>query len=105
MTSSASHLASIHGAHKQRLNIIRLSLPPTIVQPTNEPRQWLNFTNEIVEGAKLTASEDAAAWSAGTSVGAVSSTFLLVFGPPIGYYVGKAVHKKTVVNKVKERML
>jgi hypothetical protein len=67
--------------------------------------EWHQFTTEIVEGAKLTATEDAAAWSAGASVGAVSSAFLLVFGPPIGYYTGKAIHKKTVVKKVKERML
>lgn len=58
-----------------------------------------------MEGAKLSATEDAAAWSAGASVGAVSSAFLLVFGPPIGYYTGKAIHKKTVVKKAKERML
>lgn len=67
--------------------------------------EWHEFTTEIVEGAKLSATEDAAAWSAGASVGAVSSAFLLVFGPPIGYYTGKAIHKKTVVKKVKERML
>lgn len=67
--------------------------------------EWHHFTAEIVEAAKLTASEDAAAWTAGASVGAVSSAFLLVFGPPIGYYTGKAVHKKTVIKKVKERLL
>jgi hypothetical protein len=67
--------------------------------------EWHEFTTEIVENAKLSANEDAAAWSAGVSAGAVSSAFLLVFGPPIGYYTGKAIHKKTVVKKVKERML
>jgi hypothetical protein len=67
--------------------------------------EWHQFTSEIVHAAKLSASEDAAAWAAGVTTGAASSAFLLIFGPAVGYYTGKAIHKRTVAKKVKERLL
>jgi Domain of unknown function (DUF4646) len=66
--------------------------------------QWHQFSLEVVNAAKLSFSEDAAAWATGVGTGAASSAFLLVFGPAVGYYTGKAVHKKTVVKKVKEKL-
>ena len=67
--------------------------------------EWHQFTSEILNAAKLSASEDAAAWVAGVTTGAASSAFLLIFGPAVGYHTGKAIHKRTVVKKVKERLL
>jgi hypothetical protein len=66
--------------------------------------QWHQFSLEVVNAAKLSFSEDAAAWATGVGTGAASSAFLLVFGPVVGYYTGKSVHKKTVVKKVKEKL-
>jgi hypothetical protein len=66
--------------------------------------QWHQFSLEAVNAAKLTFREDAAAWATGVGTGAASSAFLLVFGPAVGYYTGKAVHKKTVIKKVKEKL-
>jgi hypothetical protein len=66
--------------------------------------QWHQFSLEVVNAAKLTFSEDAAAWAAGVGTGVGSSAFLLVFGPVVGYYTGKSIHKKTVAKKVKEKL-
>jgi hypothetical protein len=68
------------------------------------PDQWYQFSNQVVNAAKLTRSEDYAAWGTGIASGAVASPFLLVFGPVVGYYAGKSVHKKTVTKKVKEKL-
>ena len=59
--------------------------------------EWHQFTSEIVKAAKVSASDDAAAWT--TRVGAA-----LVLAPTLGYLAGKALHKKTVIRKAKERM-
>lgn len=66
--------------------------------------QWAQFTGEVLNAARITASEDAAAWAMGTSVGLISSPLLLVFAPMVGYAAGKSVHKKTVVKIVKEKL-
>ncbi|KAK6582071.1 hypothetical protein PZA11_005768 [Diplocarpon coronariae] len=68
------------------------------------PDQWLQFSSHVVKAAKLTSVEDKRAWTAGVASGAAASPFLLVFGPVVGYYTGKSVHKKTVVKKVQERL-
>ncbi|KAH7357051.1 hypothetical protein BKA65DRAFT_220616 [Rhexocercosporidium sp. MPI-PUGE-AT-0058] len=68
------------------------------------PTQWLKFSNQVVSAAKLTTFEDGVAWTAGVATGAGASALLLVFGPVVGYYTGKAIHKKTVVKKVKEKL-
>jgi hypothetical protein len=67
--------------------------------------EWHLFTNDILNAGKLTAQEDYAAWSTGIATGTVTTAFLLIFGPVVGYYAGKQVHKKVVVSKVKERLL
>ncbi len=59
---------------------------------------------QLVNATKLTISEDIKAWSVGVGTGVASSPFLLVFGPAVGYYIGKAVHKKTVMEKIKRRL-
>ncbi|KAE9375779.1 hypothetical protein N431DRAFT_310693, partial [Stipitochalara longipes BDJ] len=66
--------------------------------------QWHQFSLEVVNAAKLSFSEDAAAWATGVGTGAASSAFLLVFGPAVGYYTGKSVHKKAVIKKVREQL-
>lgn len=68
------------------------------------PDQWLQFTTEVVNAAKLTFTEDAAAWTTGITTGTLSSPILLVFAPMAGYYAGKSVHKKTVVKKVRDKL-
>lgn len=68
------------------------------------PDQWLQFTAEVIQAAKLTFAEDAAAWTTGVTTGALSSPLLLVFAPVVGYYAGKSVHKKTVVKKVRDKL-
>lgn len=68
------------------------------------PDQWARFTSEVISAAKLTFSEDAAAWATGVGAGTLSSPFTLFFAPVVGYYSGKSVHKKTVVKKVKEKL-
>lgn len=77
---------------------------PRLAQLRITREQWHQFSLEVVNTAKLSFSEDAAAWATGVGTGAASSAFLLVFGPAVGYYTGKAVHKKTVVKKVKEKL-
>lgn len=64
----------------------------------------MHFSNQVVNAASLTAIEDKAAWTAGVATGAGASAFLLFFGPVVGYYAGKSIHKKTVVKKVKEKL-
>ncbi|KUJ13213.1 uncharacterized protein LY89DRAFT_737192 [Mollisia scopiformis] len=68
------------------------------------PDQWLQFTTEVINAAKLTFAEDAAAWTTGVTTGTLTSPFLLVFAPVVGYYAGKSVHKKAVAKKVKEKL-
>ena len=67
--------------------------------------QWHLFTSAIVDAAKLTPFEDYLAWTAGITTGTVSAPVLLIFGPMVGYYAGRSVHRKTVVKTVKERLL
>lgn len=45
------------------------------------------------------------AWGAGLATGTAGTFALLFLGPVAGYYAGKAVHKRTVVEKVRERLL
>ncbi|APA12544.1 predicted protein [Sclerotinia sclerotiorum 1980 UF-70] len=67
--------------------------------------EWHIFTNEIVKAASLSLTEDWAAWTAGISTG-VLSTGLLVFGGPVaGYYTGRSVHRKKVLDKVKDGLM
>ncbi|RAL64439.1 hypothetical protein DID88_001915 [Monilinia fructigena] len=67
--------------------------------------EWHLFTGAIVQSASLTVQEDWAAWTAGISTG-VLSTGLLVFGGPVaGYYTGRSVHRKKVLDKVKEGLM
>lgn len=47
------------------------------------PDQWYAFTNEVITAAKLTLSEDYAAWGTGIAAGTAASPFLLVFGPVV----------------------
>jgi hypothetical protein len=77
---------------------------PRLAQLRITREQWQQLSLEVVNTAKLSFSEDAAAWATGVGTGAASSAFLLVFGPAVGYYTGKAVHKRTVVKKVKEKL-
>jgi len=44
------------------------------------------------------------AWGAGLASGTAGTFTLLFLGPIAGYYTGKAVHKRTVLEKVKERL-
>lgn len=67
--------------------------------------EWRQFTNEVVNEAKLSLEDDKVAWGAGIATGTAGSALLLLLGPVAGYYTGKAVHKRTVVEKVKERLL
>lgn len=57
-----------------------------------------------MNAAKLSVTEDFAAWTTGVTTGTVSSAFLLVLGPVVGYYAGRAVHRKKVVQVAKERL-
>lgn len=68
------------------------------------PEQWLQFSNQVVNAAKLTRIEDIAAWTTGVATGAGAFALLFLLGPVIGYYTGKSIHKKTVVTKVKEKL-
>lgn len=52
----------------------------------------------------MTATEDYLAWTTGITAGAFTIPFLVFFAPVAGYYSGKAVHKKTLVKTVKEKM-
>jgi hypothetical protein len=57
-----------------------------------------------VNAAKLSVTEDFAAWTTGVTTGTLSSGLILVFGPVAGYYAGRAVHRKTVIKTVKARL-
>ena len=58
-----------------------------------------------MKAAKLSLTDDYLAWTAGITTGTVSSPFILVFGPWVGYLAGRSVHRKTVVKTVKEKLL
>jgi len=66
--------------------------------------EWHLLSSDIVNAAKLSVTEDFAAWTTGVTTGTLSSGFILVFGPVAGYYAGRAVHRKTVIKTVKERL-
>lgn len=66
--------------------------------------EWHLLSSDIVNSAKLTVGEDIAAWSTGVTTGTLSSPLILVLGPVAGYYAGRAVHRKTVIRTVKERL-
>jgi len=66
--------------------------------------EWHLLSSDIVNASKLSLSEDFAAWTTGVTTGTLSSGLILVFGPVAGYYAGRAVHRKTVVKTVKERL-
>jgi len=58
----------------------------------------------VVHSSKVSVMEDFAAWTTGVTTGTLTSPLTLVFAPFVGYYAGRAIHRKTVVNKVKERL-
>jgi hypothetical protein len=49
--------------------------------------------------------QDCLAWTAGITVGTLTTPLLLVFSPWIGYISGRAVHRKTIQKNVKEKLL
>ncbi|KAF7866844.1 hypothetical protein EAF04_005685 [Stromatinia cepivora] len=67
--------------------------------------EWHLFTNEIVKAANLSLTEDWAAWTAGISTGLLSTGLLVFGGPFAGYYTGRSVHRKKVLNKVKDGLM
>jgi hypothetical protein len=67
--------------------------------------QWHLFSSDIVAASKLSAVQDYLAWTAGITVGTLTTPLLLVFSPWIGYISGRAVHRKTIQNNVKEKLL
>ncbi|KAH8759683.1 hypothetical protein F5882DRAFT_384469 [Hyaloscypha sp. PMI_1271] len=89
---------------RHRLPLLGFPNTPRLSQLRITRDQWHQFSLEAVNAATLTFREDAAAWATGVGTGAASSAFLLVFGPAVGYYTGKAVHKRTVIQKVKEKL-
>jgi len=66
--------------------------------------EWHLLSSDIVNAAKLSFTEDFAAWTMGVTTGTLTSAFLVIGGPVVGYYAGRAVHRKTVVKTVKERL-
>ncbi|KAG9241757.1 hypothetical protein BJ878DRAFT_427417 [Calycina marina] len=66
--------------------------------------EWHDLSSDIVNAAKLTVAEDWGAWTTGLTTGTISSAFILFGGPVAGYYAGRAVHRKTQVKVVKERL-
>jgi len=67
--------------------------------------QWHLFSSDIVAASKLSAVQDYLAWTAGITVGTLTTPLLLVFSPWIGYISGRAVHRKTIQKNVKEKLL
>jgi hypothetical protein len=67
--------------------------------------QWHLFSSDIVAASKLSAVQDYLAWTAGITVGTLTTPLLLVFSPWIGYISGRAVHRKTIQKSVKEKLL
>ncbi|ESZ92348.1 hypothetical protein SBOR_7258 [Sclerotinia borealis F-4128] len=67
--------------------------------------EWHLFTGEIVQAANLSLQEDWAAWTAGISTGVLSTSILVFGGPVAGYYTGRSVHRKKVIEKVKEGLM
>ncbi|KAH6682725.1 hypothetical protein B0J14DRAFT_429419, partial [Halenospora varia] len=66
---------------------------------------WFQFTSEIIRTSKLTFKEDYAAWTAGVTTGTLSLPLLLPFGPMVGYWTGRKVHRQTVASKVQEKLV
>ncbi|RDL40278.1 uncharacterized protein BP5553_00257 [Venustampulla echinocandica] len=66
--------------------------------------QWTQFSGEIVAASKLTLKEDIAAWTTGITTGTVSSGLLLVFGPAVGYWLGRKVHRAAIEKKVQKNL-
>lgn len=66
--------------------------------------EWHLLSNDIVASAKLTFGEDLAAWTAGITTGTLTSPFLFVFGPVVGYYAGRSLHRQQVVKKARESL-
>ena len=66
--------------------------------------QWHLFSSDIVNASKISATEDFLAWTTGITTGTLTSPFLLVFSPWIGYISGRAVHRKTIQKTVKEKL-
>ena len=67
--------------------------------------QWFQFGSEIVNAANITFKEDYIAWTTGISAGTLSSPFTLVFAPWVGYYTGRALHRKTIEKKVSKELV
>ena len=57
-----------------------------------------------MDASKLSATEDYLAWTTGITTGTLSSPFLLVFSPWVGYLSGRAVHRKTIQKTVKKKL-
>jgi hypothetical protein len=66
--------------------------------------EWHLLSQDILGAAKLTIGEDFVAWTTGITAGTLATPLVLVLGPFAGYYAGRAVHRKTVVKAVKERL-
>jgi hypothetical protein len=66
--------------------------------------EWHLFSSDIVNAGKISFTEGFAAWTTGVTTGTLSLPLIFVFGPVAGYYAGRAVHRKTVVKMVKERL-
>ncbi|KAL2072038.1 hypothetical protein VTL71DRAFT_11381 [Oculimacula yallundae] len=64
--------------------------------------QWSLFTSQLLSAARLTAKEDALAWSTGVTTGTLLSP--LIIGPLIGYFAGKSLHSRAVKKVVKDKL-
>ena len=65
---------------------------------------WFQFSNEIVNASKITFGEDYVAWTTGITTGTLTSPFLLVFAPWVGYIAGRKYHRKAIEKKVQQRV-
>lgn len=67
--------------------------------------QWFQFGSEVVNAANITFKEDYLAWTTGISAGTLSSPLTLIFAPWVGYYAGRALHRKTIEKKVQKELV